>query len=253
MWWLRAATSLIFALVMIAVVSCTSQNAAFDYLRLQVDGQPTLAITKKDVFIRGVVVYFHGVDEDEFALTSDDARRKLTEALVDAGFAVVASRAGGNAFADPATLQNYRELGSMAMQHYRIENVYFLAESMGSIPAVNLLASSLTPVRGLAAIRPALELTGDTQAWPSRAEQQPPIQSVVVDPMAMPAESLMGRNMRLYVSSDDSSSESPQNALAFKDRFESSANISVVTCSGGASDASCVQGDDIIKWFTQLG
>jgi len=73
------------------------------------------------------------------------------------------------------------------------------------------------------------------------------------DPMTIPKESLQGKSVRLYVSKDDSASRSVGNAEAFKQRFESAADITIVPCSGGHSDASCVQGGDIVKWFTQLG
>lgn len=250
--WYRTILALGLAAVLSAIVSCASENSGFEYLRLQVDGQPTLAITKKDVFIRGVVVYFHGADEDEFALTSDDARQSMTDHLVNAGFAVVASRAGGNAFTDPATLQNYRELGSMALQHYRIENMYFLAESQGSIAAINLLASSFTPVRGLAAIRPALDAGGEAGMWASQAGQGAPTLQKMTAPLALPAESLDGRSMRFYVNDDASPSESTR-ITEFEQRFGPTADISVVSCTDGGAESSCVQGEDIVKWFTALG
>lgn len=257
--WLRAASSAAMAVVVTAAVGCSSSENKFDYLRLQVDGQPILAITMKDAFIRGVVVYFHGVDEDEFALTSNAARSSMTEKLVSAGFAVVASRAGGNAFNDPATLQNYRELGSMALQHYRIEDIYFLAESRGAIAAVNLLASSITPVRGLVALQPEFDGVGPRPpAWPSgvqqhspqAADQLPPQPVGMVDPLSIWPETLKGRSLRFYVGGKDSPSSSTADAEAFKQRFDSAADVSIVNC--GAQETSCDGGDDIAKWFNGL-
>lgn len=247
----RVTSALIGAAALTVVVSCSSPDTEFEYLRLQVDGQPTLAITKKDIFIRGVVIYFHGTDDDEFALTSGDARSRMTENLVNAGFAVVSSRAGGNAFTSPQTLQNYRELGSMAIQHYRIENVYLLAESAGAIPAVNLLASSFTPIRGLAAVRPAFGVP-DNSVFSSTTEEPVAPALPVADPMTMPPDSLHNRHVRLYVSEDDPQTE-VADANAFAERYERSANVSTVDCSGGSAESQCLQGDDIVKWFTQLG
>jgi hypothetical protein len=253
----RRVTVGLLAIVMCAAAmsatACAPPDSQFDYLRLQVDGQATLAISKKDVLVRGIVVFFHGTDQNEFSVTSSQPYQAMTEKLVDAGFAVVSSMAGGNAFTEPATLQNYRELGSMAMQHYRIENTYFLADSMGAIPAMNLLASGYSFVRGVVAINPALNFASATPDWPALPAHVsngavPPM----VSPVDLPLDSMHGRNLRFYASPDDKLVSADANAIAFERRFGSVANVSVVKCSGGQGDSSCGQGDDVAKWFTEM-
>jgi hypothetical protein len=248
----RVAVAMVLAFAMTMATACSSEDSGFEYLRLQVDGQPTLAVSKKDVLIRGIVIYFHGLDQDEFSLTSDEAHKALSEKLLGAGFVVASSKAGGNAFGDPATLQNYRELGSMAREHFRVENIYFLAESVGAIPAINLLTLDYTPVRGVAAINPALNYASATPEWPALAARYPaePVESL--NPMDLPVNSMMGKRLRFYSSPDDTLVRANDNALAFQQRFGSVANISMVRCSGAHGDSSCLQGDDILKWFAQL-
>jgi hypothetical protein len=238
--------------VAVAAAACSSQNSEFEYLRIQVDGQPTLAISKNGIMIRGIVVYFHGVDQDEFSLSSDPPHKDMTKSLVDAGFAVVSSKAGGNAFSDAATVHNYRELGSMAMQHYGIEDIYFLAESLGAVPAFNLLAGDYTPVRGIAAINPVVNISSAADAWPALAEQPSDTSAAVINPMDLAPPLLQGKNIRFYVSKDDSVVQPSDNAVAFQDRFDSVAKISVVQCSGPHGDGSCLQGGNLTRWFTQL-
>jgi hypothetical protein len=249
---LGAPLALVLALILSITTSCSRQDSGFDYLRIQVDGQSTLAVMKKDIMIRGIVVYFHGIDQDEFAVTLDGARKALTYKLVNAGFAVVSSHAGGNAFNDSATLENYRQLGSMAMQHFQIQNIYFLAESLGAIPAINLFVSDYTPVRGFAAINPALDFASATSEWPAFAATYPPAETQVRNPMSFPFSALRGKNIRFYASPGDSLVRADANALAFQNRYQSVADISVVKCAGQNGDASCMQSDDIVKWFTQL-
>jgi pimeloyl-ACP methyl ester carboxylesterase len=241
------------AIVMVLTASCTTNDdPGFEYLRLQVDGQSTLAITKNDVLIRGIVVFFHGLNQNEFSLTSDQPHKTVTEKLLNAGFAVVASSAGGNAFGDPATLRNYRELGSMAREHYRIENIYFLAESIGAIPAVNLLASDYTSVRGFAAISPALNFDSATPEWPALAAKSPGGPPEPVNPMNLPLDAMKGKSIRFYISPQDTLVRPADNALAFQQHYGPVANISTVNCSGGHGDPSCLKGDDLVKWFAQL-
>ena len=140
-----AARAVAFASLLVLLVSlvtsCATKTAEFDYLRIQVDGESVLAVSKRDVLVHGIVVFFHGVDQDEFTVTNDPLFGGLTGELIEAGFAIVSSRAGGNDFTNPARVNNYRQLASVAMQHYRIQNVFLLADSMGAIPAVSLMAS----------------------------------------------------------------------------------------------------------------
>ena len=244
---------LVAAVILAAATSagCADDRAKFDYLRIQVDGQPTLSITKSDVLVRGIVVFFHGQDEDEFVLTVDAARKAMTERLVNAGFAVVASRAGGNSFTTAAAVSNYRELASVAMQHYRISNVYLLAESTGAIAAANLLAAGAAPVRGMAAISPVLDVR-NTTGWPTSFTVNPPPTPQAANPIDLPVTSFAGRSLRFYVDDADPVAQTASNAAAFENKFRSAAAISVVSCSGGHADPSCYQPDDVVKWFTSL-
>jgi hypothetical protein len=248
----RLMVALMAAGMAMAGTSCSQREAEFDYLRIVVDGQPTMAINKKDTLVRGIVVFFHGKDQDEFALTSDTAGKDMTSKLVNAGFAVVSSLAGGNAFTSTATVKNYRELASVAMQHYRIENIYLLAETMGAIPAVNLLVSDYTPVRGLAAISPVLDVRSATQDWPPLSTVTPQSQAQAGNPIDLPANLLAKKNLRFYVSPDDRYIPTMPNAAAFDEKFGHEADISIVDCSGGHDDRSCVQPDDVIRWFNDL-
>jgi hypothetical protein len=242
-----------FALLINLATACASKPAEFDYLRIQVDGQSVLAVSKKEVLVHGIVVFFHGVDQDEFTVINGPVYRELTAQLIDAGFAIISSRAGGNEFTNPATVNNYRQLASVAMQHYRIQNVFLLADSMGAIPAVNLMASDYTPIRGLAAINPALDVTSATPQWPAFPAEYPPNPvERSVNPLALPVEDLTRANMRFYVNKGDTVVNATANAQAFKGKFGQVADISIVDCSGGPSDPSCVQPADVIRWFMAM-
>jgi hypothetical protein len=247
------ALAALLVLLVNLVTSCSTKTTEFDYLRIQVDGEPVLAVSKRDVLVHGIVVFFHGVDQDEFTVTNDPLFGGLTSALIEAGYAIVSSRAGGNDFTNPARVNNYRQLASVAMQHYKIQNIFLLADSMGAIPAVSLMASDYTPIRGLAAINPALDVASATPQWPTFHEEYPPNPiEQSLNPLALPVDDLARTNMRFYVSKGDAVVSPTANAQAFKGKFGQVADISIVDCSGGHSDPSCVQPTDVIKWFTAM-
>jgi acetyl esterase/lipase len=254
--WIRVLAGWI-AIALIATTSGCSKPSGegLEYLRVTVDGQQTLGISSRNQSVRGVVIYFHGADADEFSITSDEPHKIMTEKLVNAGFAVVSSNASGNAFGNPQSQSNYRELANMAVLRYRVENVFFLAESMGAVAAVNLMVlDGKRRIRGLAAINPAMDLASSTPRYaPLVAKSytdRPTLDST--NPMNLPPKTLAGTRMRLYVSNDDEVVPAGANGLAFQRRFGGDADISVVNCAGRHGDPSCVQGDDVLKWFSSL-
>jgi hypothetical protein len=243
----------VFAVVITAIASCSHQPVTYQYLRVYVDGQPTLGITKW-LEPRGLVIFFHGLDTDEYVLTGDKAHKRLTDQLVDAGFAVIASRAGGNAYRNASAQRNYRELGRVAVKHYQVKDVYLLAESMGTVAAINLVASSETiRIRGLAAINPVLDPNSAPPGHqPDIAERSQDESIESVDPMKLPLDSLRGKNMRFYLGQDGSLSATHDNGVAFQTRFGPVAKISIVSCKERQLGTSCIQGTDIVRWFTSL-
>jgi pimeloyl-ACP methyl ester carboxylesterase len=252
---IRTAVVALVAVLVASLSSCSKSDPGFEYMRVSVDGQQTLAISKKGVAVRGVVVFFHGLDGDEFTLTSEDAHRAVTEKLVNAGFALTASAAGGNAFGNPGSQENYRQLIQMALAHYGVENVFFLADSMGAIAAMNIYASiDSARIRGLAAFNPLVNLAEEAPKYSQfSAEGYPDSDTFnLSDPMQFPATAFDAKKLRFYVSPSDSVVSADSNALAFQKRFGEGADLTTVECAGQHGDPSCFQGDDVLKWFTSL-
>jgi pimeloyl-ACP methyl ester carboxylesterase len=187
-------------------------------------------------------------------MTADPVHKAFTAYLVNAGFAVVSSNAGGNAFGNWPSQKNYLFLGGEAAQHYKTENVFFLAESMGAIAAINLMTSFNTQrVRGIAAINPVLDLASVAPPYASTVAEVYANGSLdSVNPMNLPVGALQGKKLRFYVSQEDPVVPADKNALAFQSRFRSAADISIVECSGQHGNSSCFRGDDVVKWFSQL-
>ncbi|ETA05585.1 hypothetical protein BJF87_12110 [Gordonia sp. CNJ-863] len=244
--------AIVTAALSVSVAGCSSTEGGLIRLRAVIDGQNTLTISDGGVTTRGVVVFFHGLDRDETILDVDEAHRALVRDLCAAGYVVVAGRAGGNAYGNPASQRHYAAIAEATAERHRVSDVFFLAESMGTIAAVNVMAkhSDLRP-RGLAAIGPALtfaQATGGYQQGLAAANPDLP----GTDPMRLPVDSLAGANIRFYVSPQDTLVSTAANAAAFRARFGQVATISMVECSGAHLDSSCIRGEDVVSWFNHI-
>jgi pimeloyl-ACP methyl ester carboxylesterase len=252
---LRTLLAMLLTVVLGAAVACSADKPeSYDYFRVTVDGQQTLGISAKNALVRAVVVFFHDAGTNEFAMAATQNRRDFTGKLVNAGFAVVSSYASGDAWGNAASQRNYVYVGGIAAGHYGTENIFFLADGMGAVAAANLLATGPSArVRGFAAINPILDLSDVAARYKSAvASAYPDGPTTAPNPMAMPVEDFAGKKMRFYLSPADSIVPADANARAFEARFASVADISIVECAGPHGDASCFQGDDIVKWFSQL-
>ncbi len=161
---------------------------------------------------------------------------------------------GGNSFGNPESRRDYLELARVARAQYNVYTVHLLAESMGAVAAVNILAENHDPpaVQGLVAISPALDLTSAPQQYEfALAAAYPENTMAQSNPVDLPPEALAGKRMRFYASDGDSLVSTARNADAFRNRFQSVADISVVSCTGGHLDPSCMQPEDIAKWFNR--
>ncbi|TSD95445.1 lysophospholipase [Gordonia rubripertincta] len=249
--WIIGVTMTMVALAT-STAGCASPADGLTRTRGVVAGENTLSIWNDAVTTRGVVVYFHGLDRDETILEMDEPHRELTRRLTDAGYVVVASRAGGNAYGNKESQDDYAELAVTAAAQHRVSDVFFLAESMGTVAAVNLMAKrpDLRP-RGLAAIGPALNFGAVADDYrPSLLGANPDVSET--DPMRLPVESLAGQRFRFYVSPDDVLVPTASNADAFRARFGSVADVSMIECSGEHLNSSCVNGGDVVSWFSAI-
>jgi pimeloyl-ACP methyl ester carboxylesterase len=249
----RSALALILSVVVAAVTACSSDPEKYEYYRVTIDGQQTLGISAKGMMIRGTVIFFHGVNSNEFAMMTGKTRADFTSELVNAGFVVVSSNAGGDAFGNRESQKNYVYVGGTAAEHYQTEYVYFVAESMGAIAAADLVAAGLTTrVRAFIAINPILDLTKIAPQYQPLVDKSFAGQSIdAANPMNQPLEAFRGKKIRFYVSADDPLVPAETNALAFQARYGSVADISVVKCAGQADSSSCFQGHDVVQWLSQ--
>jgi alpha-beta hydrolase superfamily lysophospholipase len=218
-----------------------------------VNGEGTWGLTATGQAIKGLVVYFHGSDQDAHVIQTDRKHTDLFDPLLRAGYAVVAADAGGNAFGNPASQEAYRGLISAAQQKYIAGPTFFVAESMGALAALALIRDDTShQVKGMVGVSPLMGLPLDVRrvsyvegAWGGVVPQN-------ADPLTWPPNTFRGRNFRLYASSTDDTIPGTASATAFAKRFGPVADITVIDCEGGHVATACYQGTEVLDWVTSL-
>ncbi|MET0896530.1 MAG: alpha/beta hydrolase [Mycobacterium sp.] len=245
---------LLCGLVFPAVAGCSNEPVLYNYARVFLNDQGVLAVSKQDAEPTRIAVYFHGLDSDEKVLL-DDAHRGLVDTLVNNGYAVVASNAGGNVFGNAGSQSDYVELIRFAQEHYGGPlPVYFIAESMGAIAASNIYAEvPELDVLGMVGISPALDFENTREDFrPAIAAAYAPDSPDRMDPLNLAPEALAGKHFRFWASDSDTVVPAALNAQAFANKFGSVTDVTVTPCTGEHSDPSCMPAGQILEWLDQL-
>ncbi|WP_369130482.1 alpha/beta hydrolase [Modestobacter roseus] len=221
---------------------------------LVVDGEPATAVVPPGT-PRGLVLYLHGLNGDHTALANGD-QAGVVERLVDDGYVVAAADAHRNAFGNEASQQSYVTLAQELTDRYGTPRTFLIAESMGAVAGLKLVAADAIPdLAGAALISPLTDL-----AVTVGSEFEPQVRQAyggelpigAENPADLPAEEFAGEHLRFYLAADDDFVVSAQNADPLIARLEGVAEVSVVGCQGGHVDASCFQPDDLATWFDGL-
>jgi pimeloyl-ACP methyl ester carboxylesterase len=211
---------------------------------LSVIGQP----------VKGIAVYFHGADQNARVIRDEEKVRNVFDPLLRAGMAVVAADAGGNAYGNPGSREDYRRLIAAARAKYGNVPLYFVAESMGALAALALISEDVQhEVKGMVGISPLMGLPHEVRsvdfimnAWNGEVPES-------ADPLSWPSEAFAGRSFRLYTSPEDDVIPADASANAFAEKFGSVASVEIVECEGGHAASACYQGTDVATWMEGLG
>jgi alpha-beta hydrolase superfamily lysophospholipase len=180
--------------------------------------------------------------------------RALLEPLVRAGYAVVAAEAGGNAFGNPASLDDYRQLMNAARTKFGAEPMIFVAESMGALPALSLLREDTEHrIRGMVGITPLMGLPANMRTVDFVANAWHGSVPDTADPMQWPPDTFAGRAFQLYQADQDKIIPYGARARDFARRFGGSADVSVIPCSGPHVSPKCYDAAGVGHWVASLG
>lgn len=243
------------SLLAVTIAGCaTDEPPQLQITSAEISGPGTLGLWVATKPVTGLVVYFHGMDQDSEVLRADDKHQVLSQALLENGFAVVSATADGNAFGNPASQTDYRELITAARAKFATDQVFFFAESMGGLPALMLMNDPQAgSVKAMAAVSPVMGLpvgprSLDYVAGPWGGEVPPD-----ADPMSWPVEHFAGDRFRLYLPDDDGLVPPGATGEDFKNRFGPAANVELERCEGGHVSEKCFDGSAVVDWFKSVG
>jgi pimeloyl-ACP methyl ester carboxylesterase len=250
-----AARLLAALLLLCSAAACTHHDSDYS-LELDdvaVGGSGTIGLSIVGKPVKGIVVYFHGADQNSKVIRESEKHRNVFDPLLRGGMAVVAADADGDAYGNPASRDDYRRLIAAARAEYGQVPLYFVAESMGALAALALLKEDTRrDVKAMVGITPLMGLPPDLRTV---SFIEGPWQGTVpseADPLSWPVDAFVGRSLLLYVSPGDKVIPVNASAIAFAKRFRSVASVDVVQCAGGHVASDCYRGSDVAAWFTSI-
>ena len=190
---------------------------------------------------RGVVLYHHGYTERHDRLL-EAPDRPVTDALLEAGFLLASSSAGGDSWGSrrsvEANLRLWRRLdrADLPLGHLGI--------SMGCLVALNCAADDRFPSRAVAGIAPVCDVEA---VRPHRHVSADAGNPMVLDPWRWE-----GVSLRFWAADEEAPVSKSQNADAFATRVAPfAAESTVVTCEGSHICASQYQPAEVVELFVR--
>lgn len=251
----RVLRVLLVVAICLGVVGCRPHDTDYS---LDLDdgafaGPGTAGLSVVGQRVKGIVVYLHGADQNARVIRDSEKHRNVLDPLLRLGYAIVAADAQGNAYANPASVEDYRRLIVAAKDKYGAVPLYFVAESMGALAALTLIREdSARDIKAMVGISPLMGLPSEVRAvsfvngpWQGHIP-------TAADPLSWPPEAFGDRAFRLYTSPEDKIIPENASALAFADRFGRVARVKVVECKGGHAASDCYRGADVAAWFEKL-
>lgn len=208
-----------------------------------------------------LIIYHHGVGEDERALLKDRLKGECVKALLKAGYILAGSNAHGNNWGCREALDSYVELYRYLISHYRIERTSFWSQSMGGMSGLLALRDKRIPnVIGWLGTYPVTNLKS-SYGMKRFAEQ---IQASFhfsessefgerttgFDPVQLSPESFKVQRVRIYASTQDTVVPKVDHTdvlarILAKGRRE----FEVVTCRGEHGDPSHFNPAEYVAFF----
>jgi pimeloyl-ACP methyl ester carboxylesterase len=107
--------------------------------------------------VGALAVYVHGSGQGRRSILDSPRDFGVAHALADHGYLVLAADAGGKAWGNAASIADYTALIETTVRHYRIRDVFLMAESMGGLATMQL-ARRVPRVRAVTAWYPVCDL-----------------------------------------------------------------------------------------------
>lgn len=211
-----------------------------------------------------LIIYCSGHGENAAAPFTDGLKKAFIQTLVDNGNIVASTDAHGDKYGNQTQLDDYLDLYRYVRDHYAIGPVILLGQSLGGLPALNILARRAIPgIAGAVFIYPITSLAaayanpsglaaGSTEIDAAYGTPYA-IATAGFDPNTLAGSKFRGVPMRFYASPSDLTAIKATNSdvmAALVLPFTTEATV--VACTGGHGDASHFQASDVQTFITRV-
>jgi hypothetical protein len=234
----------------------------YDRANVTISGQATMYLVPTAPQNGTLVVYHHGVGENEDAWLADTLKDTVRDALLADGYILAGSNAHDENWGNAASVADYNALYADAAARFTLTKVMFLSQSMGGLSGLNCVVDSTIPVAGWAGIYPVCSLAdmfaNNAGAYAAAIRAAYGIaadgsdyaaKTAGCDPLLVAATEYT-IPMRFYASAADTVVGKTANSDAMSAHVaDNTPEESVVVCSGDHGDPSHFQPSDLIAFF----
>lgn len=203
-----------------------------------------------------LVIYTHGLGGNAHQHYEDTNMANVSRALANAGYIVVGCNDHGNNYGNSSAVADNLLTYQYMIDHYNIGDVYVIGQSMGGLPALNIVSKNQIPnIKALVGIYPitntswaygnSLFTAGINSAYGIDGSHSYSTQTATYDPQTLSASAFRSIPMKLYASTGDNIVSKSQNS----DLFAAKVGATVVACSGDHGDPSHFQPSDVVTFF----
>ena len=231
-----------------AAIPARSAAAAVAATTVTVVDEPhTSSVLLVPAHPRALAVFVHGSGQTHDAILTIDHDRAVAQELARHGYVVLATDAGGRAWGDPASVEDYERLITSTESRYDVHQVDLVAESMGGLATMQL-AARMQDVAAVTAWYPVCDLrtmehkpafaAAITKAW-AGADRS------AVSPVQVPPVPMM-----VWASPDDTVVDASRNAaLCVTEGRAAGGSVISIRTTGNHGDPSNFHPAEVLAFF----
>lgn len=208
-----------------------------------VAGQTTYIAANDQPGPRRLMLFAHGHSGRHDALTLVRVTEWAQE-LVDDGWIVAASDAHGDVWGSPEERADYVALYERVAEEYDVTQTVFVAESMGAIGSLHVVADDSIPTLvawvGVSPVVDTALAVDSAELGETIANEADPADVAEWSPDDLPIEAFEGVALRIAVATDDDTVP-PETGEAFAEKY----GAEISTCDGGHVAENCYDDLDI--------
>ncbi|MGK5170196.1 alpha/beta hydrolase family protein [Geodermatophilus sp. CPCC 205761] len=199
---------------------------------------------------RPVALMLHGAGHDRRVPVEESAQR-FTQTLIDAGWVVAASDAGGDAWGSSASQADHLSLLDRLREVYPVSGVVLVSMSMGGVAGLNMVADGSVPDLlgwvGITAVTNLRAVAADPRFTDRIAGALSAGEIAARDPLALPADQLGGVPLVAVVSPSDPWTPPVSQLTPFAEHMGAVNPPRVVECSDGHLGVDCYRADVVME------